>query len=49
MGRDLKTCRIPTGNMVRIAHDRAMDPHGALEWERFIASVNVKTWTPWRR
>jgi hypothetical protein len=35
--------------MVRIAQDRAMDPHGALEWERFFAFGNVKTFDAWRR
>jgi hypothetical protein len=31
------------GDLVRIVHDLAMDPHVALEWERFFTSGNVKT------
>jgi len=41
--RDLRVCRIATGDWVRIVHELAMDPHGALEWEWFFAFGNVKT------
>jgi len=32
-----------------MVHELAMDPHVALERERFFAFGNVKNWTPWRR